>query len=72
MTSSLCNDVPSLSGNLNTSRGATGEQAPDLNQKGRENAPRQSPLLQGVILIFAFIAAVAFVIALPLLAVFPK
>ena len=66
-------DVCSLLGNLTTSRGsATGEQAPDLKKVTRTHHGKVHSMLHGVILIFAFIVAVAFVIALPLLAAFPK
>jgi hypothetical protein len=58
------NDARSLLGNLNTSRSkATGEQEPDL---------KVLSMLRRLILIFAFIVIVVFVIALPLLTGGPK
>jgi hypothetical protein len=58
------NDVRSLLGNLNTSRSkATGEQEPDL---------KVHSMLRRLILIFALIVVVVFVIALPVLTGGPK
>ena len=74
MTSYLFrNDVRSLLGNLNTSRSkATGEQEPDLKKVTRTSHGKVRSMLRRLILIFALIVVVVFVIALPLLTGVPK